>query len=351
MATVQRYVNTASSGGDGTTNNTSGATAAYASLSSWEANSGGSATDDYIVDCCGTAADTTAVTVDFAVNITTGSITIRGNRSDAAGFYDGNVVISTSHYRLNAGDNALTCSENNITVDGIQVIPTGANFRHGIGLVNGFITVKNCRLHTTSSTQIGIGLDSAIGHNNPTTIENNLIVNFSTGVDYTADSFRTPTVTIRHNTIYGDGTAEGIRIQCQSNGGGTWVVKANAVGATGNALTDLCTGVGTASVTYADNAFDNTESTTDEIALGTAASAWTSPGTTASSDFTVKDTSSSLYNAVNPTLVTTDITGFTRDGTNHDVGAFELQSGGGLVGPLVRGRLLRRGALGGVLIR
>ena len=149
---AQHYVNTASSGGDGTTNNTSGATAAYASLSSWESNVGAanSATENYVVDCCGTAADTTAVTVNFVNDITSGSIKIQGNRSDAAGFYDGTAVISTSHYRLNAGDNALTCSENNITVDGIQVIPTGANFRHGIGLVNGFITVKNCRVHTTS---------------------------------------------------------------------------------------------------------------------------------------------------------------------------------------------------------
>jgi hypothetical protein len=46
MATVQRYCNTASSGGDGTTNNTSGATAAFVSQFSAESNMGGSATDD-----------------------------------------------------------------------------------------------------------------------------------------------------------------------------------------------------------------------------------------------------------------------------------------------------------------
>ena len=37
MAEVVRYVNTASAGGDGTTNNEAGATAAYASLNAWEA--------------------------------------------------------------------------------------------------------------------------------------------------------------------------------------------------------------------------------------------------------------------------------------------------------------------------
>lgn len=329
--TVQHYVNTASVGGDGTTNNTSGATAAFASLSSWEANVGAAnnAGDHYIVDCCGTAADTTAVTVDFVNNITTGSITIRGNRSDAAGFYTGNQVISTGHYRLNAGDSAFTnVAEANCTVDGIQVIPTGGAFRHGIGNVAQGAVVRNCRVHTTSGTRVGIGQDVVVGHSGTTVYENNLIVNFDNGIEFEADSFRTPTVTFRHNTIYGDGAAAGIRFTAQANGGGAWTLKANAIAnnGAGNDFIDGATGIGSATVTYADNALENSETTTDEIALGTPASAWTSPGTTASSDFTVKNTSSALYNAVNPTLVTTDITGFTRDGTNHDVGAFEFQA-------------------------
>ena len=283
------------------------------------------------MDCCGTAADTTAVTIDFAVNITTGSITIRGNRGDGAGFYTGNQVISTSHYRLNAGDNAITnIAENNCTVDGIQVIPTGAAFRHGIGVTTGGSVVKNCRVHTTSSTRTGIGQDSLVGHNGTTVYENNLIVNFNTcGIEFEADSFRTPTVTFRHNTIYCDGAAEGIRFACQTNGGGTWTIKGNAISniTAGSAFVDGASGVGSATVAFADNALSSSESTTDEIVLGADTDAWTSPGTTSTSDFTVKNTSSSLYNAVNPTLVTTDITDFTRDGTNHDVGAFELQGG------------------------
>jgi hypothetical protein len=332
VATVQRYVNTASSGGDGTTNATSGSTAAYASLSSWEANSGGSATDDYVVDCCGTAADTTAVAIDFAVNITSGTVLVRGNRSDGAGFYDGSAVISTSHYRLDCGNvqHTLNLSEVNITVDGIQVISghTGAN-GNAIRIGTGGLTVRNCRVLNGSSCDFGIGsTGSDIGSNNSTrNVENNLVVGFDVvGIDARIANNFNPTFNILHNTVYGDGSAIGIRIvKSGATGAVTFNVKGNACANNGD---DLNVSLGSGSAVYADNAFAISESTTDEIALGTTTDAWTSPGTSASNDFTVKDTSSTLYNAVNPTLLSTDITGFTRDGTNHDVGAFEYQSTG-----------------------
>lgn len=336
MASFQHYVDTAATpGGDGlsqTHTDDGSGHRAYASLSEWEtAISANNNNDVFVVDCAGSSADTTAVTVDVPTTITTGSITIRGDRAapDNDGYYDDNLVISTAHYRLNAGDSALTTAELNCTIDGIQVIPTGGAFRHGISNNNGGCVTKNCRLHTTSSTAIGIGLDVSIGHNATVVYENNLIVGFDNGFKYTADSFRTPNVTFRHNTIYGDGTSAGIRFTCQANGGGTWTIKGNAIAnnGTGNDIIDGATGVGSATVTYADNALQNSESTTDEIALGTTTDAWTDPGTTAADDFTVKDTSSSLYNAVNPTLVATDITGYTRDGTNHDVGCFEFTGG------------------------
>jgi hypothetical protein len=81
VATVQRYVDTASSaGGNGTTTSTTGGDAnrAYATLSEWEANQASTGTDDYIVDCAasGGAADTTFVNVNFAT-ITSGSILIQ----------------------------------------------------------------------------------------------------------------------------------------------------------------------------------------------------------------------------------------------------------------------------------
>ena len=66
MATVIRFVNPASSGGDGTTNGLSGPTAAYASLSSWEAAEQTdlvAAGDIHEVRCEGTA-DTTLCDID-----------------------------------------------------------------------------------------------------------------------------------------------------------------------------------------------------------------------------------------------------------------------------------------------
>ena len=331
MATVQRYVNTGSTaGGDGTTNATSGSTRAYASLSEWEANSGGSATDDYVVDCCaedtgsGNVADTTAVNVDFTTNITTGSITIRANTGVSTGFYNGDAVISTAHYRLNAGVAALTVSETNTTIDGLQIIPTGGANRSGINPLSGGFVARRCRLHTTSSTRTGIGPpNTTFGHSGSILVENCLIVGFDAyGMEFVAGAFRAPTVTIQHNTIYGEGSSIGIRIACQTNGGGTWVVKGNASGNTGDDLSDGCTGVGTATVTYDDNAFATTESTSGEIALGTLTDAWTSPGTSTSSDFTVKNGSSPLNFTVTGSLVSDDIRGTTR--SNYSVGAFEF---------------------------
>ncbi len=332
MATVQRYVNTASTaGGDGTTNATSGASRAYASLSEWEAASGGSATDDYIVDCCGSAADTTAVTVDFATNITTGSITIRGNRNDNAGFYNGPLAISMNHYRLvvGAGASALYLNESNCTVDGIQVESGGGSFRAGINVAGApNVTVKNCRVRATATTQTGIGtagVDAA--GSNTKTFENNLVVGFDNGIDLQIASHYSPTVIIQQNTIYGDGSAVGIRFLEQAGSGASAVtIKGNAIGNSGASNCFSVTFNGSGSATYDDNATEDAQGTSGEIAIGTLTNAWTSPGTGQSADFTVKDTSSTLYAAVNPTLVTYDITGYTRDGTSHDVGCFEYQS-------------------------
>jgi uncharacterized Zn-binding protein involved in type VI secretion len=307
-----------------------------------KANAGGSATDDYIVDCAGSAADTTTVTCDFATNITTGSVTIRGDRAapDNDGFYDGNVVISSSHYRLELGNVtiALQLNETNSVVDGIQ-ISHGQNTSNRTAIVLGTATatytVRKCRLLNTSSVDIGIGNTSALNGN--WTIENNLIVGFDVDGIRSFVGTGSPTRTIRHNTIYGDGTASN-GINCSvTTGSPTFNVKGNAVANSGSGV-DLIladtSGGGSPTNNYADNATEQFNlGTTNEIDLGATTDAWTSPGTTAASDFTVKNTSSALYNAVNPTLITTDITDFTRDGTNHDVGAFELVVAAGSTRP------------------
>jgi hypothetical protein len=307
---------------------------------------GGSATDDYILDCCGTSADTTAVTWDFTVNLTTGTLLIRGNRSDPAGFYTGNAVTSSSHYRLTPGNtaNGFVLNEPNSTVDGIQVesAHTGAS---GTGITyttTGAVTIRKCRVLNTSSTDVGIGRDgSAVGGSATKTFENNLVVGFQDSQirGEIVNNF-SPTYHIQHNTCYGG--VNGIVVH-RGGGSGAPVqnVKANAIaGTSGNDIIEVGTN---GTVNYDDNATEDFDlATNGEIDLGAPTDAWGSPGTTSSSVFTVKDTSSSLYQTAAGALVSTDIRDLARDGVNYDVGCFEFfAAAGGAAGPLTRSALTR----------
>lgn len=127
MAQVTRYVNTASSGGDGTTNDESGATAAYASLSAWEAAEQGDLTaagrdEQHLVLCStgtGSAADTTSVTINGWTTDATHHITVRGNA--ATGDYAGSSW-DTSKYRLEGGSgNHRLLSFNGGFFEGLQI--------------------------------------------------------------------------------------------------------------------------------------------------------------------------------------------------------------------------------------
>ena len=356
MATVQRYVNTGSTaGGDGTTNATSGSTRAYASLSEWEANSGGSATDDYIVDCCaedtgsGNVADTTACIVDFATNITTGSVTVRANTGVATGFYDGDAVISTSHYRLDPGDTffPLRFNEARSTADGLQILAghSGAGGFAVYCTVSEF-AVRRCRLLNTASCDYGIGNTSVISGSVARTVENNLVVGFDLGgVAVLVTNFFTPTITIQHNTIYGDGACAsgGIRYGGSgANSGTIFNIKGNAVGNCGSGNDLIKVSAASSTDNFDDNAFEYSESTSGEIALGTLTDAWTSPGTSTSSDFTVKNSSSSLNFTVTGSLVSDDVRGTTR--SNYSVGAFEFVAAGGGAKPWLHHRMMQRRA-------
>ena len=105
MADVTRYVNTASAGGDGTTNGESGANAAYVSLSAWNAAEAKNlvvAAETHEVLCdvgSGSAADTTLFTTGF----TTNSIyyfTIRANPSGVGGDQRATTEWSATKYRM-----------------------------------------------------------------------------------------------------------------------------------------------------------------------------------------------------------------------------------------------------------
>ena len=123
MALITRYVNTASTaGGDGTTNATTGAARAYASLNEWEANEQVdlvAATDQHIVHCVGTSADTTAVDVNGWTTSTTYYITIQVDAADRPT----SAQYSTSNYRLESSGTAtlLILSEVGTKVFGLQI--------------------------------------------------------------------------------------------------------------------------------------------------------------------------------------------------------------------------------------
>ncbi len=147
VAEVVRYVNTASSGGDGTTNAESGAQAAYASLNAWEAAeqtdlvSDGNWMHVYCSTGSGTAADTTAVTVYGWTTDATHYILIEAADGDQA-VKSG---VSATRYRLDvSSDTALKIYEHYVRVDGLQIRTTAAT-RHAVLLETIFTSSNDVR--------------------------------------------------------------------------------------------------------------------------------------------------------------------------------------------------------------
>jgi hypothetical protein len=326
MATVQRYVNTASAGGDGTTNGTAGATAAYASLSSWESNQTGGASDDYIVDCCGTAADTTNVTLNFAT--TPLSITIRGNRSEADGFYDGEALISTSHYRLTSAAANILVLEESVTIDGIQFeSTTGTAFRTCVNVGTGNVTIRKCRFRGTGTVRSGIGPDTAIGGSSAVrTYENNVFGGFAVGgIEHNLANFSNATTHIRSNTFYASGSISCITVIGGTSGSPTTNISNNICANSTDPFDVTVTGT----INYDTNGTDTGAfGTTGEVNLGTLTDVFVSPGSAQASDLSLKAGSSAIDTGTSTSQPTDDIRDFSRTGS-FDLGAFEVQGGGG----------------------
>lgn len=143
MAEIVRYVNPGSVGGDGTTANLTGATAAYASLSSAEANEQAdfvTNTDNLVINCAGTTADTTAVDFDGSTTSALYDIEITGDWTGA--------VYSTSYYRIEltataSNQSALFIQDLYITINNLQVQLTNSG---------GYTTPKGIRTNTSNIT-------------------------------------------------------------------------------------------------------------------------------------------------------------------------------------------------------
>lgn len=327
----QRFVNTGSTaGGDGTTNATSGGTRAFASLADWENSYASSvATEDYVADCCGATVDPSgAIIIDFPTAPTTGSITVQANVGEADGKYNGNLTISTSHYRLDPGNTtyALRLNENRTYIKGLQILAahSGANGYAIFANISEY-SIEQCRLLNTASTDYGAGNTTALSAHTPRSFINNLIVGFDAGgIAINITNFFTPTVNILHNTIYGDSSSAGGGIRyggASTNTGTVFNIKGNAAANNGSGNDLIKVNASGSTDTFTVNAFEHSESTSGEVSISSPSAAWTSPGTGASSDFSILDGSSPLNTAVSGTGVTVDINNVTR--TTGCIGCFE----------------------------
>lgn len=145
MAEIVRYVNPASTaGGDGTTNATSGASRAYASLSECEANEQAdfvTATNNLVIKCVA-GTDTTFCLFDGSTTSATYDIRIEPDSgSDHAG------VIGAGYEMVvdQATFGALYINDDNITIYGIQITNTnGTAGAYGILCGGANMTLERC---------------------------------------------------------------------------------------------------------------------------------------------------------------------------------------------------------------
>lgn len=183
MATVvTRYLNTAStSGGDGTTNATSGANRAYhrlgAALTAIAAEFPNFVTSDVQVDliCEGSTADTTAVTTPAITTDATRFLRVKaasGQEALLTGWSTGRYRLSCNTTPLNMGANIKF-----IRVEGLQIEctnNTANNSQRGVILAPGagssFQLINKCRIRWSgtgaTSGHAGIYISSGSGSNN-----------------------------------------------------------------------------------------------------------------------------------------------------------------------------------------
>lgn len=233
MALVTRFVNTASTaGGDGTTNATSGANRAYASLNEAEAAEQTdlvAAGDNIEIICEGTAADTAKASFDGWTTGAGKDIKVKTDPLAAAGRHDGK--FNTGTYRLVSAqifDEPLNTSEQFTTFEGLQIDNTAARGNQVIGIeVGGIddlvsdIRISHCVIRATgtgtpANGDRGIFVSADVNHR----IWNNIIYDYFTNIDIPFLGTAVDSI-IYNNTLMdsdgvglegGGGTAANIRI-------------------------------------------------------------------------------------------------------------------------------------------
>lgn len=342
------YVDTASSGGDGTTRGHSGSTAAFASL--YAALNALSLADDTVLRCAGSTADTTqAQTSDATFNGYTLQIVGDKGEDDSSaggddgtgfdddGFYDGALAWSTSHYRLDQSAEFRTFGlwSDNVIVDGIQI---GCD-RNSAGAAAVDITrhdngIRNCRIKSLEG--IGINLNSSSFQNYPDFVENNILITDGGTPIYgiklgRASNAANQTTRIYNNLVDGYDTGIGV---ADDNTGDTWEIHNNIEI---NCGTGFAINVSNATVNATYNAGETTAPTghtSNWVQLsGTLTDDLEDPNnaTFSSCDYTPVASGNlddaGLGNSTDSNVPTTDIAGNSRDSSSPDIGPIELQSG------------------------
>lgn len=341
MATVTRYVNTASTaGGDGTTNGTAGATRAYASLNEWEA----AEQTDLVTDTdiaqviCSGAQDSTNTTI---VGWTTGAsnyIEIKTTTDKHAGVFD------AAKYFLDGGTglgNSLNINEDFVRVLDLQfrrnATPTSGSARASInisGVGAGVIAIEGNILKNIS-TNTGITTGILVADSSPDyTIKNNIIYDYDSASDVGVNfSGSAPTCESYNNTIINCTT--GVKTRAVNLIRNTIFQDCGTdISGTANAsddynLTDNVSIPGANSVTSSTLTFENKAADNFALAAGDTDAIGAGIGPSSDSDVPV-----------------VDIVGEVRSGTTTDIGAFMFVSAGG--GGRIMSSLANGGGLAGL---
>lgn len=207
MAEVIRYINTGSTpGGNGTTNETTGANRAYASMNEWEAAEQTdlvAAGNTHKVYCEGTIADTTACTIGGWTTGVGNGITVT---VDVAVRHK--AVYSTSYYRIettNAGS-MIFIGNTDVVFEGIQLQLTATvSGRGGIQAYADRVYVRKCLVKGIIS---GAGVDGCRGIHTYNAgmdiyVYDNIVYDFVNTDDDSQEqrafSFRTSTISACYN--------------------------------------------------------------------------------------------------------------------------------------------------------
>jgi len=333
MALPPQYVVIGSSGGDGSTNNTSGSTAAFASLATWEDTADGiAAPTDQLTVYCSTSngnADTTAVTLSGWVSspVSTNYLQIQAASTDKAG-----TSWNPAKYRLQATSaTALSLAFDYVRVVDLQITTTPNANNQAVIAFTGNNVANDMRISGCLLKQGG-------------TVNREPVIYCPTSVN---------TILKVWNTIcYGNGSSlnansSGIAaLSCASVDvynctlvGGTYGVY--RVTGTVTLRNTYCSGVtastsGTITATYSAFSDAGVAGTGNvaSVAKSISAGAYFTNVTAGSENWAIASASSALDNVgtdvsggTAPLNYTVDILGTTRSA--YDIGAHELVVGGG----------------------